>query len=353
MKQKFLIIGVVAGIIITSGNLMVCHAEIQFPEKYEVSGEKVIFNCELEIPDDFNEEELYATAVKSRIYSDGKKAIEIYSKGKEVQDTGSIPPASETEPEGTYYTFTDGSSLSYTGGFHFGTDTVRYYNYVGIQDPAYLERFEQSEVSFMQPEECIEKVEALLNEIGIPTDEVELKAYALNHDVIKQIENEEIESGLNTEANRKEEWTEEDDAYFVYGVQKHAGLPVFHEFMNVSRQLAYDTPDSSAIQVIYSTRGVESILYQDVMYDFLDNDEEKLQFRQFEDIAEVVENKYGNLLNESMYEVTRAKLYERVFLNQNQQLEAAPMWYFEILEDNSTVSVTLVDAVLGEEIYLE
>ena len=61
------------------------------------------------------------------------------------------------------------------------------------------------------------------------------------------------------------------------------------------------------------------------------NNEEKLQLRQFEDIAKVEENKYGNLLNESMYEVTRAKLYERVFLNQNQQLEAAPMWYFEIL----------------------
>lgn len=57
MKQKFLIIGVVAGITITSGNLMICHAETQFPEKYEVSGEKVIFNCKLEIPDDFNEEE--------------------------------------------------------------------------------------------------------------------------------------------------------------------------------------------------------------------------------------------------------------------------------------------------------
>ena len=244
MKQKSLIIGVATGILITSGNFMICHAETQFPEKYEVSGEKVTFNCELEIPDSFNEEELCATAVKSRIYSDGKKAIEIYSKGKEVQDTGSIPPASEAEPEGTYYTFTDGSSLSYTGGFHYGTDTVRYYNYVGIQDPTYLERFEQSEVSFMQPEECIEKVEALLNEIGIPTDEVELKAYALDNEVIKQIENEEIESGLNTEANRKEAWTEEDDAYFVYGVQKHAGLPVFHEFMNVSRQLAYDTPVS-------------------------------------------------------------------------------------------------------------
>ena len=50
------------------------------------------------------------------------------------------------------------------------------------------------------------------------------------------------------------------------------------------------------------------------MYDFSDNNEEKLQLRQFEDIAKVVENKYGNLLNESMYEVTRAKLYERVSL---------------------------------------
>ena len=46
-------------------------------------------------------------------------------------------------------------------------------------------------------------------------------------------------------------------------------------------------------------------------------------------------------------------MYERVFLNEAQQMEVSPVWYFEILQDDDTTSITLVDAVSGEEIYLE
>ena len=40
-------------------------------------------------------------------------------------------------------------------------------------------------------------------------------------------------------------------------------------------------------------------------------------------------------------------MYERVFLNEAQQMEVSPVWYFEILQDDDTTSITLVDAVSG------
>ena len=204
----------------------------------------------------------------------------------------------------------------------------------------------------MDKNTVIEKVSSDLENIGIDTTDISWDAYPLNHEAMSQLENEQISDGLDMEEHRKESWTEEDDAYFVYGVQMSQKLPVFHELMNTSRQLAYDTPDSSVIQAIYSKRGVEILSYSGYMYKF-DVSDQKINFLAFDDIASVVFDKFNNLLNESTYKITRAKLYERVFLNEAQQMEVSPVWYFEILQDDDTKSITLVDAVSGEEIYLE
>ena len=239
-----------------------------------------------------------------------------------------------------------------TALFTYGSDTAKYYGYIGVRDPQYKERFEQQTVSFMDKNTVIEKVSSDLENIGIDTTDISWDAYPLNHEAMSQLENEQISDGLDMEEHRKESWTEEDDAYFVYGVQMSQKLPVFHELMNTSRQLAYDTPDSSVIQAIYSKRGVEILSYSGYMYKF-DVSDQKINFLAFDDIASVVFDKFNNLLNESTYKITRAKLYERVFLNEVQQMEVSPVWYFEILQDDDTTSITLVDAVSGEEIYLE
>ena len=289
---------------------------------------------------------------KGRIYPDMDKTISIYTQGKEVKENGTIPAASSEDPEGVYYVFTDGSTLSVDSSFTYGSDTAKYYGYIGVRDPQYKERFEQQTVSFMDKNTVIEKVSSDLENIGIDTTDISWDAYPLNHEAMSQLENEQISDGLDMEEHRKESWTEEDDAYFVYGVQMSQKLPVFHELMNTSRQLAYDTPDSSVIQAIYSKRGVEILSYSGYMYKF-DVSDQKINFLAFDDIASVVFDKFNNLLNESTYKITRAKLYERVFLNEAQQMEVSPVWYFEILQDDDTTSITLVDAVSGEEIYLE
>ena len=326
MKIKAMaVIKITISCLIFFNSINTCFAA-DFPSTYEKSSEKVKFDCELEIPKDFSETEMYSEKTKGRIYPDMDKTISIYTQGKEVKENGTIPAASSEDPEGVYYVFT--------------------------RDPQYKERFEQQTVSFMDKNTVIEKVSSDLENIGIDTTDISWDSYPLNHEAMSQLENEQISDGLDMEEHRKESWTEEDDAYFVYGVQMSQKLPVFHELMNTSRQLAYDTPDSSVIQAIYSKRGVEILSYSGYMYKF-DVSDQKINFLAFDDIASVVFDKFNNLLNESTYKITRAKLYERVFLNEAQQMEVSPVWYFEILQDDDTTSITLVDAVSGEEIYLE
>ena len=49
--------------------------------------------------------------------------------------------------KGVYYVFTDGSTLSVDSSFTYGSDTAKYYGYIGVRDPQYKERFEQQTVS--------------------------------------------------------------------------------------------------------------------------------------------------------------------------------------------------------------
>ena len=151
---------------------------------------------------------------------------------------------------------------------------------------------------------------------------------------------------------RKKGWTSEDDIYVIYAYQKCGTLPVFHEIMSLGRSLAYDTPSGAPVQAVYSVRGLESLLVNNI-YAF-EKAEKNLYLKNFDEIAKVVEEKFNSILNEADYAVTRAKLYERVYYDEKQNYAVEPTWYFEIIENGnkSGTSVTLVNAVMGKEIYL-
>ena len=42
-----------------------------------------------------------------------------------------------------------------------------------------------------------------------------------------------------------------------------------------------------------------------------------------------------------------------VHLNEKQEYAVDPVWYFEVMEDGKSSSVTLVNAVTGKEKYLQ
>ena len=117
-----------------------------------------------------------------------------------------------------------------------------------------------------------------------------------------------------------------------------------------AKQMADDSPDNAPVQAIYSARGLEELSIN-YIYDFK-NEQNTVALKPFEEIASVVEAKYENLLNDSKYEITRAKLYERVYTGENQKYAEEPIWYFEVVENGNNKTVTLVNAETGKEINL-
>lgn len=107
---------------------------------------------------------------------------------------------------------------------------------------------------------------------------------------------------------------------------------------------------SGIMIAVCSTRGIESLRVYG-LYDFQE-DGENVPLKGFDEIAATVETKYENLLDESTYTVTRAKFYERAYINEDQQYTAEPIWYLEINDNNSQKYVMLVNAETGKEIYL-
>lgn len=327
-------------------------AEYSFPEKYEkTSGSgKVKFNCELEVPENIKGQAISTVAVKGLYSCDREKAWTIFGEGKEIIEKPEIPVDKGRAPYDCYL-FANDESLSINEGIAYGSSNSKYYSYIGVQNPDNQDVFEEAEVSFKSGEECITELKKIIDELGYDSEDFIFAYYPLNFQTMKILEEQYLQEGYLTEEKRKESWSQEDDAYFIYAYQKYEDIPIFHEMMSIARTMAYDTPDNAPIQAIYSARGIEQMNISGV-YVFEDR-EQQVSLKPFEDIVSVVEEKFENILNDANYEVTRAKLYERVYLNEEQKYEAEPIWYFEVVENNISKSVTLINAETGKEIYLQ
>lgn len=323
-----------------------------FPEKYEKTSDsgKVKFNCNLEISENMKERSIGMVIVEGLYCCNKEKAWSMFGEGKEVIEKPEIPVDEGRAPY-DYYLFADGESLGIYEGVSYGSSNSKYYMSIGVHDPNNQATLEEGEVSFKSGEECITEIKNSIEELGYHSEDFIFGFYPLNFQIMKNLEEEYIQEAYLEEEKRKESWNQEDDAYFIYAYQKNEGIPIFHELMSIARIMAYDTPDNAPIQAVYSTRGIE-FLNIDSVYEF-NNGEEQVSLKPFEDIVTAVETRFDNILNDATYEVTRAKFYERVYLNEAQKYEAEPIWYFEVIENNTSKSVTLINAATGKEIFLQ
>lgn len=327
-------------------------AEYSFPEKYEKTSDsgKVKFNCELEVPENIKGQAISTVDVKGLYSCDREKAWSMFGEGKEIIEKPEIPVEEGREPY-DYYLFADDEALGISEGIDYGSSNSKYYSYIGVKSPDNQDMFEEAEVFFKSGEECITELKKIIDELGYYPEDFIFACYPLNFQTMKNLEEQYLQEGYLAEEKRKESWSQEDDAYFIYGYQKYEDIPIFHEMMSIARTMAYDTPDNAPIQAIYSTRGIEQLNISDI-YAF-ENGETQASLKPFEDIAAVVEEKFENILNDAEYEVTRAKFYERVYLDEGQKYKADPIWYFEVVENNISKSVTLINAETGKEIFLQ
>lgn len=327
------------------------HAESDFPETYEKTSDsgKVTFHCQLELPQN-RKREIPVLAVDGLYCCDREKAWAMFGEGKEVVEKPEIS-VDEGKAPYDYYLFADNESLGINEGINYQSSNSQYYLNIGVQDPDHQGRFEEEEVSFKSGEECIADIKNTMEELGYHSEDFLFGFYPLNFQVMKKLEEEYIQGNYLKEEQRKENWDQEDDAYFIYAYQQKEGIPIFHELMSIAESMAYDTPDNAPLQAIYSARGIEYLNINSV-YSF-QNEEGQISLMPFEEIAAVLEEKFENLLDDASYEVTRAKLYERVFLNEAQKYETEPVWYFEVMENDVGKSVVLINAETGKEVFLQ
>ena len=234
----------------------------------------------------------------------------------------------------------------------FGVSTKNsvYYAQIGVTNTENMEKFTSTAEATVNEQDAVQKVKDALENAGYSVENLFFQTSSLSADILREIENQYVAEGLLEESKRKPEWTNEDDVCIVYARQTVSGIPVYPELSVMAQALAYDTPESSPVVAVCSTRGIESLRVYG-LYNFQENGE-NVSLKGFDEIAATVETKFENLLDEATYTVTRAKFYERVYRNEAQQYTAEPIWYLELTDNNSQKYVMLVNAETGKEIYL-
>lgn len=322
--------------------------DVCFPENFFEEEGRVTVDCELEIGGDSRSRQRQLPQVRGERYSDIEKAYQIYAAGKDIEE--------EYHDEGTHglpdrdsYVFYENGLMSVGPTFSFSTENAKYYSRVGAAREENVNDYTNHTVSFMSGEDAAEQIKKAIKDLGYSEEEFYFFYYPLNWETMRDIESKYVDEELIETGDVKDEWTSDDDAYFVYAFQKISNLPVYHRLMSITHELAFHTVDSAPVQAVYSTRGIEW-LYISNIYDF--EGEQDVQLQNIDSIIQVVTDKYNTLLSESTYLVNRAKLYVRVLLDEKQDYKTSIIWYFEVQSDNGKKEVMLVDAVSGKEIYL-
>lgn len=288
-----------------------------FPDTYNAESEsgKVKFNCTLELPENMNTRTIQKTTIEGVHSYDKDKAYSLLAEGKEISnkeqydgDNGEI----------ISYTFSDGASLYLDYNITWTSATSSLYAYLGVQQSDYIDLFSSDSVS-LDKDKYISEMKKDMNELGYDTENLSFQAIPLSVDAMKKLRDQELNNGLLEKGKTNEPTSE-------------------------------DSPDNAPVQAIYSARGLESLTI-DYIYNFK-NEQNTVTLKPFDEIASVVEEKYDNILNDVNYEVTRAKLYERVYTGEDQKYAEEPIWYFEVMENGSNKTVMLVNAETGKEINL-
>ncbi len=339
------VIGIMAAITICSkdnGNVIIA-----------AETEKVKFECELEIPEDFDSLHFYIPKVNGIQAIDTGKAYEKYVKDKDIQETYSYSTKDKyfdpegKAPEENVYILSDGTVIDIDAGFYLWKNEKSIYaNALRMNERG----ASHEEFPFKTPGQCIEEVKSTLSEIEYPVDEFKFSWFSMNAEEYEKLEQEYVDSGFMEPEKIKDAWTEADNTYEIYAWQTYGGLPVFPQMMTTRMGRAFEGYQNAPLSATFTEKGMLFLSAQ-TSYDFEETDEQAV-FLDFSEIASKVKEKYDNLLDSAVYKVVRAKLAVRVFYDEKQRYGAEPVWYFEVMDDNGSMSVVLMNALTGKEIYL-
>lgn len=322
--------------------------EAFFPSSYTGGTEKVKFDFTLEIPEEFDPLNFYIPKINGLQYIDQNTAYDKYVKDKEIQEQYIYPNDENNPTEQKTYIFPDGKIIGLDTGFYYWEEVCSYY----VQAARPTEKgASQEQFSFDSAEECINKVKSTLSEMAYPVDEFKFSWFSMNSKEYQNLEQENIANKSIEIDKAKESWTDADNVYEIYAWQIYGGLPVFPQQMTVRMGRAFESYQKAPLSGEYSEKGMLSLVAQ-APYIF-EKTNEVATFLTFPEIVSVVEKKYDNLLDDVVYNVNRAQLAIRIYFDETQKYAATPIWYFEVADDNGNTVVVLVNALSGEEIFLE
>lgn len=329
----------------TDNTKMASHNNPQynFPATFEKEVENVIFNTELSVNDEVMKNGLYkTTALPQKMNS--KKAYDILFEGIEVKETIEMVPGKEMQ-----YLGINGENLYMVKDYvTFSTDFSGYVLHtfkLEGEDYNADQYLTGEEFSFMSIEEAYENLVKTVSGFGMDISG-NYNCYSL--DYIKMEENEYAINykGKEDTDSYKESWTEDDNCYFFAVHQLLQGCIVQFPIAEVFREVC----DANApVQALYTKYGLERLdIYE--LFTFKQS-KEPLLLKDFEEIADMIANKYNMILSDSKYEITEAELFWRPMETENEVYEMIPAWEVTILEVSTERTLHMyVNAVTAEEI---
>ena len=204
------------------------------------------------------------------------------------------------------------------------------------------------DLEFASRQEAFENIHQALETMGIDI-EGQYKCYVLEHSMLQSEEYAMDINGNADQSGYKDSWTQDDDSYYFVINQKHDDTPAYHVFYD-NFPLAAD--ENAPVQVLYNKDGIQFLQLEKV-FAFTEQ-ESNYDLKPFEEIAGVIETKYGMLLDGSTYSVNQATLYYMENKVNDEQYEVIPVWIFNT-EDNETGKTLqdIVNAETGKEIVWE
>lgn len=315
-----------------------CHKEID-GVKFEIDN--------IEVPDGVDLKGLYECNPTRQIPNQDS-LVEKYSTGKEVIKHDSLDTTAEDGNKGVYeyIAFSDGSNLyASIGSISYITDFATKISYAF--DVYNLDKYaSDSEFDFMSVEESLNLIQNELAECGFELDDFDYKYYALDYETLEKEETHEEKVGDKLDIHS--EWSDSDNCYMFYINPKNQGIPVYYG----SENFMEDTdPTMMHIVVQVSKDGITELHVSNLFSFSRSNDE--IELIAFEQCAQTVANKYGQILSDGQYCVDRAKLYFVPILEQDNSYSAKLAWLFEINEQNDgNKQYMLIDAENAQEITL-
>lgn len=204
------------------------------------------------------------------------------------------------------------------------------------------------DLEFASRQEAFENIRRALETMGIRIGD-QYQCYVLEHAVMQSEEAVMDINGNLDQANYKGSWTQDDDSYYFVINQSYGNTPAYHVFYD-NFPLAAD--ENAPVQVLYNQDGIQFLQLEKV-FTFTEQ-EGNYDLKPFEAMAEVIEMKYGMLLDGSTYSVNQAVLYYMENKAGGGQYEVLPVWIFNTTDNGTGKKLQdIVDAQTGEEILWE